>query len=156
MHIHRLEKIWLIFGISMLGLFLTVVGVGAFALGMEPPGDHRHTVDPEKLSTTAPFDKPGLKQIGDQEYEANLVAFAFGYSPDQMEIPLGAKVHFQITSQDVVHGFQVNGTNINMMVVPGEVNRLTYTFTKPGEYLVLCNEYCGAAHEVMMMKIVVK
>ncbi len=140
----------------MLGLFLTVVGVGAFALGMEPPGDHRHTVDPEKLSTTAPFDKPGLKQIGDQEYEANLVAFAFGYSPDQMEIPLGAKVHFQITSQDVVHGFQVNGTNINMMVVPGEVNRLTYTFTKPGEYLVLCNEYCGAAHEVMMMKIVVK
>ncbi|SDI08240.1 cytochrome c oxidase subunit II [Paenibacillus naphthalenovorans] len=156
MHIHRLEKIWLIFGISMLGLFLTVVGVGAFALGMEPPGDHRHTVDPEKLSTTAPFDKPGIKQIGDQEYEANLVAFAFGYSPDQMEIPLGAKVHFQITSQDVVHGFQVNGTNINMMVVPGEVNRLTYTFTKPGEYLVLCNEYCGAAHEVMMMKIVVK
>lgn len=156
MHIHRLEKIWLIFGISMLGIFLTVVGVGAFALGMEPPGDHRHTADPEKLSTTAPFDKPGLKQIGDKEYEANIVAFAFGYSPGQLEVPLGSKVHFQITSQDVVHGFQVNGTNINMMAVPGEVNRLTHTFTKPGEYLVLCNEYCGAAHEVMMMKIIVQ
>ncbi|MDO3675984.1 cytochrome c oxidase subunit II [Paenibacillus ehimensis] len=155
MHIHRLEKIWLIFGISMLVLFLTVVGVGAFALGMEPPGDHRHTVNPETLSTTPPFDKPGLHQIGDKEYEAILVAFAFGYNPDKLEIPAGSKVRFQVTSSDVVHGFQVNGTTINMMAVPGEVNHFSYTFDKPGEYLVLCNEYCGAAHEVMMMKIIV-
>lgn len=54
-----------------------------------------------------------------------------------------------------MHGFQVNGTTINMMAVPGEVNHFSYTFDKPGEYLVLCNEYCGAAHEVMMMKIIV-
>lgn len=156
MHIHRLEKIWLIFGISMLIVFLAVAGVGAFAMGMEPPGDHRHVVDPETVSTTAPFDKPGLEKIGDNEYNANLLAFAFGYSPKVMEIPLGAKVHFQITSTDVLHGFQIVGTNVNMMVIPGEVNHLTYTFSKPGEFLVLCNEYCGAAHEAMMMKIIVK
>ncbi|AEI45080.1 cytochrome c oxidase subunit II [Paenibacillus mucilaginosus] len=156
MHIHRLEKLWLVFGISMLAVFLTVVGVGAFALGMEPPGGHRHTVDPEKLSTTAPFDKPGLQRLGNGEYEANIIAFAFGYKPDVIEIPLGAKVNFNITSSDVVHGFQVVNTTINMMVVPGEVNHLAYTFTEPGEYLVICNEYCGAAHEVMMMKLIVK
>ncbi|MEK8127583.1 cytochrome c oxidase subunit II [Paenibacillus filicis] len=156
MHIHRLEKYWLIFGVSMLIVFLSVVGVGAFSLGMEPPGGHRHTVDPSRLAETPPFDKPGLKQVGEKEYEANLIAFAFGFTPDKLEIPLGAKVHFSVTSQDVVHGMQVNGTTINMMVIPGEVNHMTYTFDKPGEYLVLCNEYCGAAHEVMMMKIIVK
>ncbi|WP_281883583.1 cytochrome c oxidase subunit II [Paenibacillus sp. YYML68] len=156
MHIHRLEKIWLLFGTGMLIVFLTVVGVGAFALGMEPPGHHRHTVDPEKLSTTEPFNRPGLHAIGGNAYEANIIAFTFSYSPSIMEVPLGAKVTFNVTTPDVVHGFQVVGTNINMMVVPGEVNHLTYTFDKPGEYLVLCNEYCGAAHEAMMMKIIVK
>ncbi|WP_284644802.1 cytochrome c oxidase subunit II [Paenibacillus silviterrae] len=156
MHIHRLEKIWLIFGIAMLITFLTVVGVGAFAQGMQPPGTHRHTVDPETVDKTAPFDKPGLKKVGDNEYEAYMLAFAFGYSPDKMEIPVGATVTFHITSKDVVHGFQIPGTNVNMMVMPGEVNQLTYKFTKPGEYLVLCNEYCGTAHEMMQTRIIVK
>ncbi|WP_248926023.1 cytochrome c oxidase subunit II [Paenibacillus hamazuiensis] len=156
MHIHRLEKIWLTFGITMLAVFLGVVGVGAFANGMQPPGEHRHTVDPETVLKTEPFNNPGLRKIGDNEYEAYMVAFAFGYSPEKMEIPAGATVHFHITSPDVIHGFEIVGTNVNMMVIPGEINHLTYKFAKPGEYLVLCNEYCGAAHEMMATTIIVK
>ncbi|MCS7458886.1 cytochrome c oxidase subunit II [Paenibacillus doosanensis] len=161
MHMHKLEKIWLIFGVSMLGVFLLVLGIGAFALGAQPPGDHDHghhreVVNPETVEQTAPFNDLGLKKIGDNEYDAYMLAFAFGYGPENMEIPAGATVHFHITSKDVVHGFQIPGTNVNMMVVPGEVNHLTYKFTKPGEYLVLCNEYCGAAHEMMQTRILVK
>ena len=156
MHIHRLEKIWLMFGIAMLVAFLAVVGVGAFAMGMQPPGDHRHTVDPETVDQVAPFNQPGLRKIGENEYEATMLAFAFGYAPEKMEIPLGATVHFQITSKDVVHGFQIPGTNINMMAVPGEVNHLTYKFDKAGNFLILCNEYCGVAHEMMMTTLIVK
>jgi len=156
MHMHRLEKIWLAFGISMLLVFLGVLGVGAFAKGIHPPGDHRHTVDPETVDQTAPFNEPGLRKIGDNEYEAYMLAFAFGYAPEKMEVPAGATIHFHVTSKDVVHGFQIPGTNVNMMVMPGEVNQLTYTFKEPGEYLILCNEYCGVAHENMMTTIIVK
>ncbi|MBE1445082.1 cytochrome c oxidase subunit II [Paenibacillus sp. OAS669] len=161
MHMHKLEKIWLTVGVSMLGVFLIVLGVGAFALGAQPPGDHasghhREVVDPETVDQAAPFNEPGLKKIGDNEYDAYMLAFAFGYGPEKMEIPAGATVHFHMTSKDVVHGFQIPGTNVNMMVVPGEINHLTYKFTKPGEYLVLCNEYCGAAHEMMQTRIIVK
>lgn len=156
MHLHRLEKIWLIFGITMLVVFLSVIGVGAFAMGMQPPTGHHHAIDPEKVNETAPFDKPGLEKIGDKEYNANMIAYAFGYNPEKMEVPVGATVNFQITSSDVVHGFQIPGTNVNMMVVPGEVNHLSYTFTKPGEYLILCNEYCGTGHEYMSTTIIVK
>jgi cytochrome c oxidase subunit 2 len=157
MHIHRLEKIWLAFGIVMLIVFLTIVGFSAFAQGMEPPTNHtHHSVDPEKVEDTAPFNEPGLKKIGENEYEAVLIGYAFGYKPLNMEVPVGAKIHFIITSTDVVHGFQIPGTNINMMVVPGEVNELTYTFNKKGEYLVLCNEYCGIGHEYMSTTIIVK
>lgn len=155
MHIHRLEKIWLTFGFSMLVIFLAIIGVSAFSMGLNPPTGHAHAIDPTKVDTTAPFDKPGLHKIGDNEYEAVMTAYLFNFDPGTMEIPAGATVNFTITSKDVVHGFQIVGTNVNMMVVPGEINHLTYTFDKKGEYLVLCNEYCGAAHEVMHSKIVV-
>ncbi|MEK3720806.1 cytochrome c oxidase subunit II [Paenibacillus sp. FSL H8-0034] len=163
MHLHRYEKIWLLFGVSMLVVFLIVLGVGAFAQGAQPPGQqhsghaaHRETVNPETVESTAPFNQLGLKKIGENEYDAYMLAFAFGYGPEKMEIPLGATVHFHITSKDVVHGFEIPGTNVNMMVVPGEITQMTYKFTKAGELLVLCNEYCGIAHEMMQTRIIVK
>jgi len=156
MHIHRLERIWLIFGISMLFLFLLVLGVGTFVWGMAPPhsGNH-HSFDPTKVEEHAPFDKPGLKKIGENHYEAVMTAYVFSYAPDVIEIPAGATVDFIVTSKDVVHGFQIPGTNVNMMVLPGEVTEISHTFDKPGEYLILCNEYCGAYHEVMQARVIV-
>lgn len=155
MHFHRLEKIWLTFGISMLVVFLAVLGVMTFSMGMTPPSSHHHSIDPQKVSETAPFDKPILNKIGDNEYEAIMTAFAYGYAPTKLEVPKGATVHFTITSADVVHGFQIVGTNVNMMVVPGEVNHTTHTFKEAGEFLILCNEYCGIGHEMMKTTIVV-
>ncbi|ALS28120.1 subunit 2 of cytochrome c oxidase [Paenibacillus sp. 32O-W] len=155
MHIHRLEKIWLLIGFSMLVIFLGVIGVGAFALGMQPPTGHHQAIDPDKVDETPPFDRPGLEKIGEKEYNAYMVAYAFGYKQDKLEVPVGSTIHFQVTSSDVVHGFQIPGTNVNLMVVPGEVNHLSYTFKEPGEYLVLCNEYCGAGHEYMATTIIV-
>ena len=56
---------------------------------------------------------------------------------------------FRITSPDVLHGFQIVGTNVNVTVAPGYVSEVTTTFARPGEYLVVCNEYCGLAHHNM-------
>lgn len=161
MHIHRLEKIWLTIGIAMLFVFLGVIGVSAFALGTQPPSEHHHMIDPTKAAETAPFDQPGIHQVGRNEYEAVIISFAFGYTagPKEqpvMKVPAGSKVHFTVTSTDVVHGFEIPGTNVNMMLVPGEVSQVTHTFKEKGEYLILCNEYCGIAHEYMMTKIIVE
>jgi cytochrome c oxidase subunit 2 len=57
------------------------------------------------------------------------------------------------TTKDVIHGFEMAGTNINMMLEPGYVSEYTTTFDKAGEYLVVCNEYCGAGHHLMSAKI---
>ncbi|MEI7026986.1 cytochrome c oxidase subunit II [Paenibacillus sp. y28] len=156
MHMHKYEKGWLAFGGSMIVIFLVVLGIGAFTMGMAPPGSHTHAIDPERIKETAPFDKPGLRHLGDNEYEAVMIGQAFGYLPENMEVPVGAKVNFIVTSPDVVHGFAIPGTNVNLMVVPGEVNHLSHTFNEPGTYLVICNEYCGIGHEFMKTTIVVK
>ncbi|MDV2887801.1 cytochrome B5, partial [Alkalihalophilus pseudofirmus] len=50
-------------------------------------------------------------------------------------------------------GFEVAGTNINMMLEPGYISEYTTTFDKAGEYLIVCNEYCGSGHHLMFSKI---
>ncbi|CAM3428768.1 cytochrome c oxidase subunit II [Marinicrinis lubricantis] len=157
MHIHKLEKIWLTFGITMLVAFLVILGISTFAFGLEPPS-HSHTIDPEKVRETAPFDNPGLRMVGDGEYEAVMTAYAFGYDSGDhpLTVPAGSTVEFVVTTPDVVHGFQIPGTNVNMMIVPGEVSHIKHMFNEPGEYLILCNEYCGGGHEFMHTTIVVE
>jgi cytochrome c oxidase subunit 2 len=65
-------------------------------------------------------------------------------------------VTFRITSSDVMHGFEIVGLNANTMAIPGYVSQFTITFTKPGEYLIGCNEYCGLLHHNMVGKLIVK
>ncbi|MGP4106625.1 cytochrome c oxidase subunit II [Virgibacillus sp. L01] len=152
---HRLEEIWLGLSAGILILFMVVVGYQTFALGMGPPSN-KDTIDPEQVDQTAPFDEPGVNKVGENEYEVIMTLQAFGFNPSEIEVPAGAEVTFTMTSKDVVHGFQVAGTNINAMVMPGHIQKITHTFDEPGEYLVLCNEYCGAGHQLMSTTITVK
>ncbi|MBU8908785.1 cytochrome c oxidase subunit II [Desertibacillus haloalkaliphilus] len=153
MHMHRYEKYWLVFGILTLVVFLTVLGINAFAQGHQPHGHTSTSIDPTKVNETPPFDEPGISQIDDQTYEANIIAMAFGYSPNKIEVPVGSKVLFRLTSSDVIHSFTIPKTNVNAMIVPGHITEMEHTFTEPGEYLVVCNEYCGTGHHNMQMRI---
>jgi cytochrome c oxidase subunit II len=152
MHLHKYEKIWLTFGISTLVLFLTIVGVSAFAGGHAPPSAHE-TLDPQKVNETAPFNNPGLFKVGENNYELVMISEAFAFTPGDVKIPKGATVTFIVTSKDVVHGFAIPHTNVNMMITPGHVNKLTHTFNEAGEFLILCNEYCGIGHQAMSARI---
>lgn len=152
---HLDEKIWLTLSFGMIMIFMAITAYQGFALGMGPPS-HQETIDPEKVDETAPFDNPGVKKVGENEYEVVMTLQIFSFTPSNIEIPKGATVHFVMTSKDVVHGFQVANTNLNAMVMPGHVTRITQKFDEIGEYLVLCNEYCGAGHQVMSTTITVK
>ncbi|WP_102347840.1 cytochrome c oxidase subunit II [Bacillus sp. Marseille-P3661] len=155
MKMHLDEKIWLTISFGMIMMFMIITGYQAYALEMGPPGG-METIDPQKVDETAPFDEPGIKQIGENEYEVVMTLQLFSFTPMNIEVPAGATVHFTMTSKDVTHGFQVAGTNLNAMVLPGHVTKITQKFEEPGEYLVLCNEYCGAGHQVMSTTITVK
>ncbi|MBM7647941.1 cytochrome c oxidase subunit 2 [Bacillus ectoiniformans] len=159
MHIHRYEKWWLTFGLASLIIFLVILGISAFHQGHQPPSA-KAIINYEQVDQIKPFNEPGLKKVEGKEwdYELVVVASAFYYGPGEVEIPEGAKVKIIATTKDVVHGFQVAGTNINMMLEPGYISEYVTTFSKPGEYLVICNEYCGTGHHTMksMFKVVEK
>jgi cytochrome c oxidase subunit II len=155
MQIHRYERWWLTFGVTMLAAFLALIAFAAFADDINPPTDMQQ-VDPTKVSQTPPFDKPGLRKRSDGSYEAYYVAQVFEFTPARITIPVGSAVTFYVTSADVVHGFFIPGTDINMMAVPGWVNEESHTFTRAGDYLLICHEYCGIEHQNMFAKIEVR
>jgi cytochrome c oxidase subunit 2 len=85
----------------------------------------------------------------DGSIEVRVIAHMFAFQKPEIEVPAGRPVTFRLSSVDVIHGFQIVGTNANTMVIPGYVSEFTTVFEKPGEYLIVCNEYCGLSHHVM-------
>lgn len=155
MHIHRYERIWLTSGVAMLAFFLALIATGAIVDGFVPPS-RVQTIDPTKVSTTPPFDHPGLHKVASGVYEAYYVAQIFQFTPRELTIPVGSRVTFYVTSSDVEHGFSIPETGVNTMVTPGWVSSVSHTFKTPGTFLLVCNEYCGAGHQLMASKVVVQ
>lgn len=105
---------------------------------------------PEQLLAQQVFTEPGVRATGPNQYEVSIVGQAFVWQPETVRVPVGAEITFYLTARDVIHGWQVENTNLNVEVIPGEVSRLRYTFTQPGTYRVSCNEYCGIGHQNMI------
>lgn len=150
MHLHKYEKWWLVFGVGTLIAFLIILGVGAFHNGTHP-NQAREVIDYENVDNQEPFDNPGVHKVEgkDWDYEVVIVASAFNYNPIEIEVPLGSVVKFYATTKDVIHGFEVAKTNINLMLEPGYISEYVTEMNQAGEYLIVCNEYCGIGHANM-------
>jgi cytochrome c oxidase subunit 2 len=149
------EKVFLgLTGVALLvmlgALFVTLGAHGGHV--PEPAG----RVDPKTVLRTPPFDRPGVTREAPGRYRAVMVARTWSFTPAEVRVPEGSTVDFRVVSPDVVHGFRINGTNVNAMVLPGEVTRVEHTFAEPGEYLLVCHEYCGIAHQAMFGRVVVE
>src|SRR3989304_1872942 len=133
---------------------LAALIVTAFGAGIHVPGVAGR-VEVTHLATTAPFDQPGAVARPPGRYEVRMVAGIWSFTPNEIRVPAGSTVTFVATSRDVVHGLFIPRANVNVMLLPGQVSRVTAHFTRPGEYPFLCHEYCGIAHHTMWGKVVV-
>lgn len=152
--IHRYEKFFLGSTLVMLGVGLVAVMSSFFVNDLELPSPVK-TVDPATFTSEPPFDKPGLFEVGENEYDAIITAQAWAFIPSQITVPVGSKVNFKIGSVDVVHGMIVHGTDVNLTIVPGQISEATATFDDAGEFLFVCSEYCGILHHNMAGRVIV-
>lgn len=74
-------------------------------------------------------------------------------NPPTLVVPLGEKVRYTITSNDVVHGFWVPAFMIQMQNLPGVTNSLEFTANKLGSYPGRCNILCGRNHSQMLFTV---
>ena len=80
------------------------------------------------------------------------VQFAWAIEPGEVRADL--PVEFLATTRDVSHSFGVYDADLRLVfqaqVIPGQIQKVVHTFTKPGEYRVLCLEFCGLKHHEMI------
>lgn len=155
MKVHTYERAFLLAGGLLLVACMGALLYASLAMGIHLPG-REGEIDPQQLSTTPPFDEPGVQQTGPNAYEVVMIGQIWAFVPNEVRVPAGADITFTATSADVLHGFSVDDTRINMMLIPGQVSRNTYRFEEPGRYLILCHEYCGAGHHTMYGTVIVE
>ncbi len=155
MKVDLYERIWILASGLMIAAFLAAVLFSAGSHAVHPPS-HIEVVDPAKVLSEGEFTRAGVTTREDGSILITGLARMFVFTPGVMRVPAGVPVTFRLTSPDVIHGFQIVGTNANTMVIPGYISQFTVQFDRPGEYLVLCNEYCGLSHHLMQAKLIVE
>ena len=153
--VYLYELAWILPSIAIPVGMLAALVVTAFGAGIHLPSAEGR-VEPGKIGQTAPFDQLGVVETAPGRYEVHLTGQIWSFTPNEIRIPAGSTVTFVATSRDVVHGLMVHGANVNTMLLPGQIARVTTRFDRPGEYPMLCHEYCGIAHHTMWGKIIVE
>jgi cytochrome c oxidase subunit II len=115
------------------------------------PPSNIETIDPKTLHLTGEFTEGNLGtrvEAGDQ-VTSRVVATQFAFQPQCIVVPSNRTVTLRFATPDVVHGILVTGTNVNTMIIPGYVSQVHTVFTKTGDLLMPCHEFCGLGHSQM-------
>ena len=153
--VYLYELAWILPSVAIpIGMLVALV-VTAFGAGVHLPGDEGR-VDPRTVGQTGPFAEPGVVQIAPGQYEVRMTAQIWSFAPSEIRVPAGSTVHFWATSKDVVHGFLIPKHIVNVMLLPGQIAHAQVRFDQPGEFPIICHEYCGIAHHTMAGRVIVE
>ena len=158
----RHEKVWVWIAFAWCMVLFAMMPIWHLRGGQNPSGI-RHRVNP------ADFQARVLEFV--QEYQVGtenglpvvepppgsdvyLQASQFAWIP-VVRLRQGAEYTLHLSSLDVNHGFGLYPLNINFQVVPGYDYGLRIVPNEPGEFHVMCNEFCGIGHHLMVGKIIV-
>ena len=143
------EVIWTVVPlVTIVGLFIATVGVlnaiGATSQGADPPslgpGSVRITVTGVRWGWTFQYGADGPTIIGT------------GVPGPEAVVPANELVHFDVTSQDVIHSFYVPQFLAKYDAIPGRTYPFAVTIA-PGTYGGECAEFCGLLHAYMPFTI---
>jgi cytochrome c oxidase subunit 2 len=73
---------------------------------------------------------------------------------NEIHIPVGRPVQFELLSNDVIHSFWVPNLQGKIDLVPGRLNELWLRADKAGVYRGQCAEFCGLQHAKMALVVV--
>ncbi|MGE5105777.1 MAG: cupredoxin domain-containing protein [Betaproteobacteria bacterium] len=88
-----------------------------------------------------------IAQPGEQVIK--VVARRFTYSPNVITLKKGVPVVLELTTADVLMGFDAPDFNARADIVPGQTTKLRLVPDKVGTFTFLCDIFCGSGHETM-------
>lgn len=139
------------------GLNWIYIGVGATALVLVGTAFWTMSV---LARTYLPPSKPRLTIVitGHQwwweaQYQGGASSDTFA-TANEIHIPTGQPVLFELKSGDVIHSFWVPPLNGKTDTIPGQTNFTWLDASEPGTYRGQCTEYCGLQHAHMALLVI--
>jgi cytochrome c oxidase subunit II len=75
-------------------------------------------------------------------------------SPDFL-VPIDTNIRADLFSADVIHGFYVPAFRLQQDALPGMRTQVWFKAQTIGSYDILCSQYCGLNHSLMLAKLIV-
>jgi cytochrome c oxidase subunit II len=149
----RSELRWGFITAGAVGVIFIAILSAALGLQINPPSNVEFA-DPKTLHLSGEFTEANLgTQVQGDTIAIRMIASQFAFLPRCVVVPRGRPVTLRLVSPDVIHGILVTGTNVNTMVVPGYVSQVHTTFTRTGDLLMPCHEFCGMGHSQMWASV---
>lgn len=107
---------------------------------------------------------PTADEAGDEALVVEVVGRQWSYdvtypasgvtTRNELHLPVGREVVFELTSADVIHSFWVPSLGGKVDMMPDRVNTMVLQADEAGEHTMRCAEFCGLEHARMMMPVV--
>jgi cytochrome c oxidase subunit 2 len=133
----RLEVMWAtVPALILIGLFgITVTKLGDLSQIPNDPNIMHIGVTGQQFSWKFDYGDSGVTTTND------------------LHLPVGQQIVFDVTAVDVIHGFWVPDLFGQIDANPGRINHITYTANTVGEFRGLCAMLCGAGHSGMLFRV---
>jgi cytochrome c oxidase subunit II len=160
--VHKAEKMWVWIAFVWCLILFAMMPLWHLKGGQNPSGI-RHTVEPAAFQARVAEFVDAYKIGEDNGYpivapppgsDIYMMGTMWSWYP-VLQLEKDAEYVLHLSALDVNHGFGLLPLNINIQVVPGYDYGLRVTPTIAGDFKVVCNEFCGVGHHVMVGRIIV-
>lgn len=153
----RSELRWAAISVGVVSVIMLALIYAGLVHHINPPSNIER-IDPKTLHLGGEFTESnlGTRVSADGQITSRIVATQFTFQPRCIVLPANRRVTLRFATPDVIHGILISGTNVNTMIVPGYVSQVHTEFTRTGDLLMPCHEYCGLGHSEMsaMVRVV--
>ena len=104
-----------------------------------------------------------------RRHTINVVARRYAFEPAVIRVERGDEVRLRFASKDVVHGFRLEGYDVDVTIeplrrevmlrrdggTPEAVQEVAFVATRAGKFRYRCSKTCGAMHPFMAGELIV-
>ena len=160
---HKAEKVWVGIAFAWCMVLFAMMPLWHWKGGQNPSGIRRRVEPQAYAQRTEEFirqytvgEDRGVPIVAPPPgADVYLMAMAFQWRPI-LKLQKGAQYTLHLSALDVNHGFSLFPINVNFQVVPGYDYGLRVTPNASGDFRIICNEFCGIGHHLMVGRVIVE
>ncbi len=156
------EKFWITISFLWCIILFAMMPLWHMRGGQNPSGVRTKVIPSEYVARTEKFiadykvgEENGLPVVEPPAgADVYLLARMWSWYP-VLKLKKNTEYTIHLSSADINHGFSLFPINLNFQVIPGYDYGLRMIPNEVGDLRIICNEFCGIGHHMMVGKILV-